>query len=198
MTAASGCSAQPHGRRPVVATARVRALSLVWVLAASLAASLAACGAPGERPAPPAPTGPASPGTGAEGPASGPARLLVEAEDGRFRSVPEAAGGLTEVVLRNAGTTEHEAKLYQLAPGKAFEDFASVAADVGAGGPLPDWVVPAGGPGPVPPGGSAGAMVDLRPGYYVILCALPGPDGTPHFQHGQLRPLRVAPTPPPR
>ncbi len=116
--------------------------------------------------------------------------LVVEAKDFSYVAPAEVAAGLTKVTMKNEGQDLHEVGLYYLEDGKAFEDFAS-AMDTMGDGPPPAWIVPAGGPGAAPPGGSSSAFVDLKPGYYVMLCPIPDAEGKPHFELGMIRPLRV-------
>src|SRR5205809_212307 len=94
----------------------------------------------------------------------------ARAVSGRF--IPN----LTTLHLMNHGKELHQIVLLRLAPGQTFADFQKM--DMNAP-PPPDLQV-IGGPNPAAPGGEAEATVDLKPGQYVLLCAIPSPDGKPH------------------
>lgn len=49
---------------------------------------------------------------------------------------------------------------------------------------MPTWARLAGGPNGAMPGASVTAYVDLRPGDYVAIDVIPGPNGTPHVAEG--------------
>jgi plastocyanin len=119
-----------------------------------------------------------------------PPEVVIEAADFSYAAPDEVPAGMTQVTLKNGGKELHQAGLYQLTGGKAFEDFAAATAG-DAEAPLPEWVVPAGGPNATIPGASSSSFVDLQPGYYVMLCGIPNAEGVPHFKLGQIRPLRV-------
>lgn len=122
--------------------------------------------------------------------AAAPPEVVVEAADFSYAAPDEVPAGMTQFTVKNVGKELHQAALYQLTGGKAFEDFAAATAgDEEA--PLPDWVVPAGGPNAAIPGASTSSFVDLQTGYYVMLCGIPNAEGVPHFKLGQIRPLRV-------
>jgi plastocyanin len=82
-------------------------------------------------------------------------------------SLPESVpAGLVTVELTNTGKAFHEAQLIRLDPGHTPEEALKVIASEGA--PSPGWIYPAGGTGPVPPGGSTSATQRLQPGNYMI------------------------------
>lgn len=82
-------------------------------------------------------------------------------------SVPKSVpAGLVTVELSNTGKAFHEAQLVRLDAGHTPEEALKVIAAEGA--PSPDWIHPAGGTGPAPPGGSRSATQRLRPGSYVV------------------------------
>src|SRR5699024_810488 len=41
------------------------------------------------------------------------------------------------------------------------------------------------------PGSSASTIVNIDPGSYMVVCAIPGPDGMPHYMMGMQAPLDV-------
>ena len=112
----------------------------------------------------------------------------------RFDVPDEVTAGPTRIVLENAGTLEHHAQLFRLDDGADVEDLASALA---SGGPAAAAEVGAfvGGTGLVSPGARsrADAVVELRPGTYVLLCLVPDADGVPHLAHGMMRSFEVAP-----
>jgi plastocyanin len=82
-------------------------------------------------------------------------------------SVPKSVpAGLVTVELSNTGKAFHEAQLVRLDAGHTTEEALNVIAAEGA--PSPDWIHPAGGTGPAPPGGSSSATQRLRPGRYIV------------------------------
>ena len=82
-------------------------------------------------------------------------------------SVPKSVpAGLVTVELTNRGKAFHEAQLIRLDKGHTPEDALEVIAAEGA--PSPDWIHPAGGTGPAPPGGKRTATQRLRPGNYIV------------------------------
>lgn len=84
----------------------------------------------------------------------------------------------------NDGTQAHEAAIYTVAEGASNEDVAAYFADPAPAGPPP--IVPAGGIGPMEPGGPM-VRTEVAPGDYVFICFLPDPaDGAPHFVKGML------------
>lgn len=147
-------------------------------LAAVALALLGACdkaGKPAEQAAAAA-TAPAAPRT-----------VHVVGNDFSFEAPDTLPAGLTTLHLMNHGRELHQIVLLRLAPGQTFADFQKM--DMNAP-PPPDLQV-IGGPNPAAPGGEAEATVDLKPGQYVLLCAIPSPDGKPHMMKGMVRPMTV-------
>lgn len=118
--------------------------------------------------------------------------------------VPERIeAGPTRFSLANQGEEPHHAQLFRLDPGSTVEDLSAALA---TGDPLAALEHGSfdGGTALVTPGSTsqADAVVSLSAGQYVLLCFVPGPDGTPHVAHGMLRPFQVqdgdlaAPEPP--
>lgn len=170
----------------------------------ALASGLAGCAppdsdVPDSTPAAAAATTPAAAATTVVSPTAAaalpgdPPEVVVDASDYKYQAPNEVPAGMTRFTMQNAGKEPHQVALFQLADGKAFEDFAAATAGSDEGSPLPDWVVPAGGPNAAMPGASSSSFVDLQPGYYVMLCNIPDAKGTPHYKLGMIRPLRVGP-----
>lgn len=99
-------------------------------------------------------------------------------------------GGLTEITLDNQGPSEHHPMFMLLHDGKTVDDFKAAVK-------LPDFgalfgvSTAVGGPGSIDPGQKSTVVMDLKPGQYVVICAIPDEDGMPHYQMGMLSPLEV-------
>jgi hypothetical protein len=129
----------------------------------------------------------------AANPEGNPATIRVVAHDYEFEAPATVAAGVTRIEFVNMGREFHHAWLVRLEDGKTRSDFEAAMAKPG---PLPSWVVPVGGPNAPAPGGPvANATIVLRAGHYLWTCAVPGPDGTPHFMKGMTRELTVTPGP---
>jgi len=66
---------------------------------------------------------------------------------------------------------------------------SGVLAALHAGRPLPAEAV--GGMQAIPPGATQRLQLDLEPGRYVVVCAVPAADGTPHYDHGMVEEVVV-------
>jgi uncharacterized cupredoxin-like copper-binding protein len=96
--------------------------------------------------------------------------------------VPDSVGPDDLLAVTNRSTTEaHELVVVRPQKGAGIEE---VTGALGSGEPLPATAV--GGVQAVEPGATQGLQLDLRPGRYVLFCAVPGPDGTPHHQLGMV------------
>lgn len=103
-------------------------------------------------------------------------------------SIPEGFTGQGPVEVRNQGTENHEFVLLRLHDDKTLNDLATYGAS-GQQGPAPfDF---AGGLGILQPGGKGWASLDLEPGQYVAVCAIPDPSGVPHLDLGMVAPFTV-------
>ncbi len=111
------------------------------------------------------------------------------AEDFRFEGPEVLTGGVVRLQLHNHGNTLHHLQLLRLAQGKTPEDFFKALE--ARPGEFPDWSHFVGGPNAVVPNAQATATVDLKPGWYVLLCLIPDKTGKPHFQHGMVKTLQV-------
>jgi uncharacterized cupredoxin-like copper-binding protein len=58
-------------------------------------------------------------------------------------------------------------------------------------GENPMWAVPVGGPQGPAPGRVASATLNLQPGTYAVLCAIPAGDGMPHAMKGMSKEVTV-------
>ena len=135
----------------------------------------------------------------------------ITAADYSFTAPESIGGGLVRLTLANNGKEEHHAQLFRLNDGVTLQDFQSTAQkaikalpekgeivfrDILAKGTLE------GGPSSTVPGGTNDAIVNLKPGQYVVVCFVSGADGIPHAGKGMVKPLTVTvpsatqPTPP--
>jgi hypothetical protein len=95
------------------------------------------------------------------------------------------AGGLLEVT--NAAATEpHELIVARLHDGAGVKEVRDAIA---AGTRAPATF--AGGVQAILPRASQRLRLDLEPGAYVLLCAVPSPDGTPHYAKGMIQEVTV-------
>src|SRR5215207_5323 len=112
--------------------------------------------------------------------------LTITAKDYAFDVPDSVAAGRTEIRLVNKGPELHHAFLIKLEDGKTPADFAQA---MQAGGAFPSWARDAGGPNTPAPGKTSVAVLDLKPGTYLLTCVIPSPDGKPHFMKGMSRAL---------
>ncbi len=112
----------------------------------------------------------------------------VEAQlvDNRIE-LPEVVDGDAVVSVTNTSEIQlHELVILRPDGAAPLDD---ITAALGGTGPLPATGV--GGVQAIGPGASQRLRLDLDPGRYVLLCAVPGADGTPHFATGMLREVRI-------
>jgi hypothetical protein len=123
--------------------------------------------------------------------AAGPQEVTITATDYAYQlpSAPVHAG-LTTITLVNAGKELHQIQLVRLTEGKTAADLGLA---LNADGPLPAWVVLAGGPNGALPGSQANATLILEPGQYAMYCRIPSPDGVPHRVKGMILGMDVLP-----
>jgi hypothetical protein len=124
---------------------------------------------------------------------AGPVQVIeVHARDFAFEAPDTVRAGLTTIRLANRGHELHHVQLLRLG---ASHDFAEFQDSVAAGGRLPEWAEPVGGPN-VP--GAVPTLVTLRliEGTYAMICLIPSPvDGQSHFRKGMVHRLVVLPAP---
>ena len=145
---------------------------------------LGGCGSERRAEAPPADAPAATPAA-----APSPEILTVTASDYKFDAPDQIPAGLVTIRLVNRGPSLHHVQLLRLAEGKTAADFQAA---VQKGG-MPTWAVPAGGPNPPEPGGTAEVRMPLEAGEYMMVCFIPDTAGVPHMARGMVRPLRVTP-----
>jgi uncharacterized cupredoxin-like copper-binding protein len=115
--------------------------------------------------------------------------ITVTATDYAFDAPAEIPSGITTMRLVNNGHELHHVQLVRLTDGKTAADLSAALKQPG---PPPPWMQSASGPNAAPPGSSTQATFMLAPGNYAMLCMIPGPDHTPHFAKGMVRPLTVS------
>jgi hypothetical protein len=116
--------------------------------------------------------------------------LKFTAKEYSFEGPKTAPAGLTELQLTNTGMEDHQLGLFRLDDGV---DAATVLGAVGKDGL--DAAMPYGkfvaGPNGTAPSTSTSVVAELEPGKYVVLCAIPDPQGVPHVMKGMLTDLTV-------
>ena len=120
------------------------------------------------------------------------ARVLpITARDYAFEAPDTVPAGLTTIRLTNLGPDLHHVYLMKVSGGKTQADLIDA---LKAGGPLPSWITPVGGPNtPRPGGGESNATLMLEAGQYQMMCVIPAPDGVPHVMKGMMKSLTVVP-----
>lgn len=120
-------------------------------------------------------------------------KIEITAHDYGFGVSPTLLGGLVDMALVNQGNELHYAAFARPVEGKTL-------ADVRAALTTPPGSVPPGPPpwmehaalGTVAPGITSRMTVNLPTGPYVLFCAFPAPDGTPHNVLGMMVDVEVA------
>src|SRR5260370_16136917 len=118
--------------------------------------------------------------------------ITVTAYDYSFAMPTTIPAGLTVVKLVNAGAQPHQASFGRIKPGVTLDQVLA-AAKRGASAELYIYSALdfAGGPNTSSPQSQQETILHLRPGHYVALCFVPGPDGMPHYQMGMITPFTV-------
>ena len=116
--------------------------------------------------------------------------VTMTLHDFSFTLSARLTAGTHLVEVRNNGAQTHEIELVRLLPGKtAQEALAWVHKPEGT----PPGV-PLGGVAPLARGGVNWFEADLEAGKYALICFLPdATDGRPHFAHGMVQEIEVAP-----
>jgi uncharacterized cupredoxin-like copper-binding protein len=113
--------------------------------------------------------------------------VMVMASDYAFQMPDTIPAGVTSFRLMNHGKELHHLTLVRLPEGMTVADLGKMQ----PGGPLPAGMVFEGGPNYSTPGGAIEALVDLKPGNYAAICAIPSPDGVVHMAKGMVHPFVV-------
>jgi uncharacterized cupredoxin-like copper-binding protein len=106
-----------------------------------------------------------------------------------FAMPDRVKGGVTTMNFVNAGKELHEFSLGRLDPGKTLADLDRVLA---SGREPPGWLHDVGGVPAMSPRERISITRRLRPGRYVFLCFVSGPNGKPHYEFGMKRQFTVA------
>jgi len=117
--------------------------------------------------------------------------VTINASDYKFEAPDQIPAGLTTFKLVDTGKEPHHATLIKLTEGKTGADLQAAMKTMKPGTPPPAWVVLAGGPNAIAPGGESNATLVLEPGNYALVCFIPDPKGVPHFALGMVKPLTV-------
>lgn len=105
-----------------------------------------------------------------------------------FQGPATLPAGSTTLQLVNRGRAAHQGQLVRVAAGHT----AAEAVRALAAGESADWLLPAGGFGPVAPGGTARLTLPLAAGSYLLYCALPGADGVADAGKGMITTFTVS------
>jgi hypothetical protein len=118
--------------------------------------------------------------------------ITLTAYDYSFAMPVTMAAGLTDIKLVNAGSQPHQASFGRVKPGVTVAQVLAAAKRGVSAQPYIFSVLDfAGGPNAISPHGQQETILNLRPGHYVALCFVPGPDGMPHYQMGMITPFTV-------
>lgn len=115
--------------------------------------------------------------------------ITITGRDFSFDAPETIPAGPVSITFTNEGKEPHHAQLVRLNDGVTVERFLAQLqeeGDVAFG-----LVSIEGGPGMIAPGGRQEAILDLDPGAYLLLCAIPGADGVPHLAKGMIKPIQV-------
>lgn len=115
--------------------------------------------------------------------------LMIVAIEYAFEMPASAEGGWTHVTLDNQGMMEHHAMFLRVNDGSTVED-VQAALQSGDFGALFAVATSIGGP-TADPGHQGSVVMDLLPGQYLVICAIPDEEGVPHFALGQIAALEV-------
>lgn len=94
--------------------------------------------------------------------------------------------GYVSVSLENKSDADHHAMFMKMNPDVTPDHFIETAKSAPNPGVLMPLAVSVGGPGSVSPGQTTTVIMNLEEGPYVLICEVPGPDGTPHYKMGMI------------
>jgi hypothetical protein len=106
--------------------------------------------------------------------------------DYRFTTPSVIDGDNTLEITNRSDAEAHELVLGRFEDGATAED---VVAALDRGEPVPATGV--GGMQALLPGATQRLQLDLPPGRYVAYCAIPSPDGTPHYARGMIQEVEI-------
>ena len=108
--------------------------------------------------------------------------VVIVAREMAFEVPASFEGGFVKLTLDNQGAMDHHVMMLRVNDDATVDD-ALAALNEPSFGPVFAVATSLGGPA-AGPGLSASVIVDLPAGAYVLICAIPGPDGMPHYQMG--------------
>ena len=120
--------------------------------------------------------------------------ISVTMQDRAFSVEGKAAAGEVMVEFTNEGDELHDAIIGRLEKGKSLEDVQNFLQS-GRQGPPPPWFDDT--PmdmGIVGRGETAGIVLDVEEGTYVLLCIMSDPKGVPHAAHGMVQTFEIGPS----
>ncbi len=118
----------------------------------------------------------------------------ITASEYKYDAPDQIPSGVTTFHLVNTGKEPHQASLIRLDSGKTYADMMAGMKTMKPGAPPPGWVVLAGGPNAVAPGGSTDLTTNLAAGNYAIVCFIPDAKGVPHVMSGMSKGITVTPS----
>lgn len=110
----------------------------------------------------------------------------VGLEDYRFDTPSTIAGDDTLAIQNRSDAEPHELVLARLDAGAGPQQVVDA---IDRGEPVPATGV--GGMQALLPGATQRLQLDLRPGRYVLYCAIPAPDGVPHVAKGMIQEVGI-------
>jgi hypothetical protein len=121
-----------------------------------------------------------------------PPALDFAAKDYGFDLPATFEGGLLTMNMANKGKEPHFAAFAKPAEGKTTADIrAALSAPPGSAPAGPPPFEDVAGVGTIDPGLTSNLTVNLPTGSYVVYCAVPAPDGAPHFAKGMMVDIEV-------
>jgi hypothetical protein len=114
----------------------------------------------------------------------------VVARDFKLELPNRGSAGIVRFRFVNEGREPHYARFVRVEGDHSLADFEGWRH---AGGPLPAWLIPAGGIGTIAPGESVEYSTRLIPGEYIAYCGHPSPDGVPHVDKGMYARFTIEP-----
>jgi uncharacterized cupredoxin-like copper-binding protein len=115
--------------------------------------------------------------------------VVIVAREMAFEVAESFEGGFVQLTLDNQGAMDHHVMMMRVNDDATVDDVLAALAEPSfeaVFGVSTSLGGPAAGPGL-----SASVVVDLPAGSYVLICAIPGPDGMPHYQMGMQATVEV-------
>jgi hypothetical protein len=102
------------------------------------------------------------------------------------------AGWVTIELVNNDPQLPHQAQLFRLHDGTTVDQFSKALMTPEGEGAVIGMADPAGGPNAISGSSPITTFVHLDPGAtYMVICAIPAPDGKPHYAHGMINHFTV-------